>query len=698
MTEVLDPPVVTRPVASVAPVLPGARRPGGRLRRLWRGRDDDPAWVRPTLLALLGGTAVLYLWGLASAGWGNSFYTAAVQAGSKSWKAFVYGSTDASNFITVDKTPASLWPAEIAVRIFGLNSWSVLAPQALEGVAAVGVLYLAIRRWFGPAAGLVAGAVLALTPVAALMFRYNNPDGLLMLCLVLGAYWLTRGIEDGRTRWVVLTGAALGVGFLAKELQAFLVIPGFAAAYLVAAPGSALRRIRQGAVMAVSMVAAAGWWIAIVVLVPATSRPYIGGSQNNSFWNVLFGYNGFGRLTGNETGSVGAGPGGPGAWGATGWNRMFNDQFGFEASWLLPAALLLLAIGLAVTLTRRRSDRTRAALLVWGGWLLTTAVAFSFGKGIIHEYYAVALAPAIGAVIGIGTYLLWTHRTSAWARAALIVVLGVTVWWLLRLLDRAPQWHPGWSNALVFLGTLVALGLSCVDRLGRAAAIVAVAGIALMLAVPAAASVTTVRTTHDGPLPTSGPAHAGARSGPGARGGPAIGNGARGFPGGFPGGGALGSGFPGGGGPAGGFPGGGFPGGGVTRPNAAGVGRGGVFSSPEPGAAVTSLLADAQGGGYRWAAASVGATNAAGFQIASGAPIMAIGGFNGSDPTPTLAEFERYVSNGDVHYFIASNFGVPGGGRSGTGTAISQWVQDNFTSRTVSGVTVYDLSSGRTHG
>ena len=147
--------------------------------------------------------------------------------------------------------------------------------------------------------------------------------------------------------------------------------------------------------MAVSMVVAAGWWIAIVVLVPAANRPYIGGSQNNSFWNVLFGYNGFGRLTGNETGSVGAGPGGPGAWGATGWSRMFNSQFGFEASWLLPAALLLLVVGLAVTLTRGRADRTRAALVIWGGWLITTAVAFSFGKGIIHEYYAVALAPRL---------------------------------------------------------------------------------------------------------------------------------------------------------------------------------------------------------------------------------------------------------------------------------------------------------------
>ena len=457
-----------------------------------------------------------------------------------------------------------------------------------------------------------------------------------------------------------------------------------------------MRRVRQGVVMAASMVIAAGWWIAIVVLVPATSRPYIGGSQNNSFWNVLFGYNGFGRLTGNETGSVGAGPGGPGAWGATGWSRMFNTQFGFEASWLLPAALVLLVVGLAATLTRGRTDRTRAALVIWGGWLVTTAVAFSFGKGIIHEYYAVALAPAIGAVIGIGSHLLWTHRTTVWARAALVGTLAVTVWWLVVLLDRAPQWHPGWAGALIALALAGAVALGLVDRLGRAAAVVAVGGLALVLAVPAAATVTTVRASHDGPLPTSGPAHAGTRVGPGGRGGPGgfagrPGGGFAGLPGGRP------PGLP------GGFPGGAFPGAGPASggglPGGAGRGGGGgVFASPEPGAAVTTLLQGATTGGYRWAAASVGATNAAGFQIASGAPIMAIGGFNGSDPTPTLAEFQQFVRRGDVHYFLASNFGVPGGGRSGTGTTISQWVQDNFTSRTVSGVTIYDLSSGRSGG
>ena len=195
----------------------------------------------------------------------------------------------------------------LSARLFGVNAWAILVPQALEGVATVGVLYLAVRRWFGPAAGLVAGAVVATTPVAALMFRFNNPDAALVLLLTLGAYAAVRAIESGATRWVVLTGVCVGLGFLAKMLQAFLVVPGFGLAFLVAAPGPLWLRVRRLVLAGVALAASAGWWVALVSLWPASSRPYIGGSQDNSLLNLIFGYNGFGRLTGNETGSVGGG-------------------------------------------------------------------------------------------------------------------------------------------------------------------------------------------------------------------------------------------------------------------------------------------------------------------------------------------------------------------------------------------------------
>ena len=356
-------------VAPYEPVPAAETRPRARTRarmlRLWRGPDADPVWARPALFALLGATAVLYLWGLGASGWANAYYSAAVQAGTKSWKAFFFGSTDASNFVTVDKTPGSLWVMEISARLFGVSSWSILVPQALEGVAAVGLLFAAVKRWFSPAAALLAGAVLALTPVAALMFRFNNPDALLVCLLVASAYTMTRALEDGRMRWLIGTGALVGFAFLAKELQAFLVLPGYGVVYLLAGPPRLARRCWHVIVIGLATLAAGGWWVAIVQLWPASSRPYIGGSQNNSFWNVLFGYNGFGRLTGNESGSVGGGPtGAANRWGPTGWLRMFNSQFGAQISWLLPAALLLLAGGLAWTIFRPRTDRTRAALVL----------------------------------------------------------------------------------------------------------------------------------------------------------------------------------------------------------------------------------------------------------------------------------------------------------------------------------------------
>ena len=241
---------------AVRPGPPAAQAPGQRNwgTRLVRGRPRDPVWARPALLGLLVATAVLYLAGLSRSGYANEFYAAAVQAGTKSWKAFLFGSLDSSNFITVDKTPASLWVMELSGRAFGFSSWSLLAPQALEGVAAVAALYATVRRWSGPAAATTAGAVLALTPVAALMFRFDNPDALLVLVMTLAAYTITRAVESGLTRWVVLTGALLGLGYLTKMLQAFLVLPAFALVYLWAWPAVP----RQAAVAAAGRARGAG--------------------------------------------------------------------------------------------------------------------------------------------------------------------------------------------------------------------------------------------------------------------------------------------------------------------------------------------------------------------------------------------------------------------------------------------------------
>jgi 4-amino-4-deoxy-L-arabinose transferase-like glycosyltransferase len=267
-------------------------------------RPARPRWVRPGLAGLLVVTAALYLWDLSASGWTNAFYSAAAQAGGESWTALFFGSSDTANAITVDKTPAALWLMSLSVRIFGLSSWSVLVPEALLGIASVALLYVTVRRVSGPGAGLLAGSVLALTPVAALMFRFDNPDALLVLLLIAGAYATIRAAEQASPKWLALAGVAVGFGFLAKMLQAFLVLPAFALAYLVAAPAPLGKRLLHLLGALGALVVSAGWYIAVVELWPAGSRPFIGGSQTNSILEVAFGYNGFGRITGDEVGSL----------------------------------------------------------------------------------------------------------------------------------------------------------------------------------------------------------------------------------------------------------------------------------------------------------------------------------------------------------------------------------------------------------
>ncbi len=694
MTNVLDHPLDLETIPVVDEPTPP--RAPNRLRRLWRGPESDPSYARPALLLLLALTAALYLWDLGASGWANSYYAMAVQAATKSWKAFFFGSLDAGNSITVDKPPASLWVMDLSARIFGLNSWSMLVPQALEGVAAVGVLYATIKRWFGPPAALIAGLVMALTPVGALMFRFNNPDALLVLLLVASAYALTRAIEHGATKWLLFSFGLVGFAFLAKELQALVVVPAFGIAYLLAGPPHLARRIGQLALAAVAMIVSAGWWIAIVQLWPASSRPYIGGSQTNSLFNVIFGYNGFGRLTGNETGSVGGGPTGSSQWGPTGLTRLFNSSFGGDASWLIPAALILLVAGLWFTMRMPRTDRTRAALVIWGGWLVITGLAFSLGQGIIHPYYTVALAPAIGAIVGIGATRLWNGRAHPAARVVLAVAYAATAWWSCKLLARTPNWHPELRAFVAFGGVVgtVLLLVSALPAFKRGASAIAIGALLVALAGPAAYTLSTAGQAHAGAIPSAGPPAAANLAGPG--GFPGGGRGFRGFQGGNftpPNFGGTGNGNGFGNFAPPNFANGGFGGG--TRTG--GGGAGGLLNGSQPSTEVTQFL-QSGASGYRWVAATSGAENASGYQLATGDAVMSLGGFNGTDPSPTLAQFQSYVANHQIHYFISGGgfgggrgFGGAGGGSSSV-SAITQWVESNFTAHTIGNVTYYDLT------
>jgi len=535
--------------------------------------------------------------------------------------------------------------------------------------------------------------VLASTPVAALMFRYDNPDALLTLLLVLAAAAVLRAVEDGRTRWMLAAGALAGAAFLTKQLQSFLVLPAFALAYLVAAPVSIGRRLRDAVLALGAMVVAGGWWVALVELVPQADRPYIGGSQTNSFLELTFGYNGLGRLDGQESGAVGMTRG----WGETGLARLLAPGFAGQFSWLAPAAVIGGVAMLWWTRRRRRTDPMRADLLLWSAWLAVTWVTFSLMAGIFHAYYTVVLAPAIAALVGLSAGALWGARGSLAARVTLTAGVVATAAWSAVLLHRSPLWLPWLGPLVVVSAVLAAAALLMIGRVrgpARSLAVVGASlGIAALLAGPVAATATTLAQLHTGAVPTAGPLATGGpvRAGPpgGARGGLSPTSLAARL-GGQPG--TLGA-----RGPALAMTRGGVVGPlgasvGVLGPQGA-LGIGGLMTVSAPSAALIGLIS-ADAAHYRWVAAAVGSNTAAGYQLASGSSVMPVGGFNGTDPSPTLAAFQADVAARRIHWFIGSSAFVGQQGGARTSRQISDWVGSTFPPRVVDGVRLYDLSGG----
>jgi len=656
--------------------------------------DPRPRWSVPARAGIFVLTAVLYTWDLARIGMGNTFYAAAVKSGTESWKAFFFGSLDPGSFITVDKPPAALWVMELSGRLFGFSSLSMLLPEALAGVVSVMVLYHLVRRWFGEPSAVLASLALALTPVAVVIFRYNDPDAFLVLLLVLAAWALWAAVESGRTRGLVVCGALLGLAFLTKTLDAYIVIPAFAGTYLWCGRPRLRRRIGQLAWAGLALVVSSSWWIAIVELWPAGSRPYIGGSTDNSELNLIFGYNGFARIFGSSGGAGSPGGGASGTSSAFGGGegvlRMFDSALGGQIAWLIPLGVAGLATGLWLTRRRPRTSLQRAGFVLFGGWLVMMMAVYDDAKGIFHPYYTAVMAPAVAALAGAGAVALWRlgRGSRAWAWALPAAVVGSAVWADV-LLGRTPGYVPWLGTTVVVTAALAAVALLVVllgvVRSGiLALAAGAVATVAL-LAGPTAYALTTVHTATNG-IATAGPATAdsGAGGGPGGGGG---------VPGGFRGGagagsasGALGRGAPPSGGPPGGF--GGAPptgagtgsatargalgagGGPATAGGGGGGGGGGMTVS-------TKLIAylESHQGSAEYLVAVQGSQTAAPYILESGRAVIAMGGFTGTDPTPTLAQFEALVKAGKVHFvLIGGGGGGAGGGGSSTSSAIDTWV------------------------
>jgi 4-amino-4-deoxy-L-arabinose transferase-like glycosyltransferase len=654
---------------------PALPRSGPRTRARFaalRSSAADPAWARPALFGVLLLAAVLCCWDITISGNSNTYYAAAVKSASVDWKAWFFGSLDPGSFITVDKPPLSLWMMGLSARIFGYSSASMLLPDALCTVAAVGVLYATVKRAFGPAAGIAAALALATTPITVAIARVNNPDALPTLLLVASAFFTQKAIDSGKTKHLAWAGAMVGLAFMTKMLQGWMVVPALAAAYLLAGQPALGKRIGQLALAGVTMVVVSVAWPLAVTLWPG-SKPYIGGSTDGSAWNLILGYNGFGRLTGNENGMGGGGGGSFG--GLPGIGRMFNEQVGGQIAWLLPLAAVSLVAGLWLTRRAPRTDKQRAGLVLFGVWALVHFVIFSTAKGTFHPYYTSALAPAVAALSGIGVIMMAKWAIRSWAGAAVLAAtIAGTAWLAVALLDRTADFTP-WLRVAIPVAAVAAIASIAAVRAGgrRFVAAAAITGAFALGAAPASYAIANVDHALNGNNVLAGPSSvsAGGFGGGGGRGGD--------MRGGTP---PSGSGSP----PSG------------TRPSGSTTirasGGGGMGSGASADATLITYLEQNQGSAKYLVAVS-GAQSSAPIILQTGKAVVTIGGFTGSDNAPTVSQLAEMVKNGELKYVLLSGNG--GGGPGGSSSsAIGTWVQAHgtaVTSVTSTSGTLYAVSA-----
>ena len=583
-------------------------------------------------MAAFGGlllfTAIFYLWNLTINGMANSYYAAAAQAASTNWTAWLFGSLDAANFVSVDKPPISMMIMGLSGRLFGFSSWSILLPHALAGIATVALVYLTVKRWYGARAGLLAGIVMAMTPAAALMFRFNNPDSFLTLFLTASAYAFLRSFEGKRpVLWLSLAGLFTGLAFNTKMLQGLLVLPIMTMLYISFAPPKLVTRLWHLGVAGVVTAISTFWWSVLAWLTPAVNRPWVGSTNDNNIWSLIFGYNGFGRLFGH-----GGGPAGVGFGGETGLLRIFNESFGPNIAWLIPVALI--GGGLVIWLLRRapRRNKERVGVLLWLGWLLIHIVIFSMTSGTIHPYYVIAMAPAVAALVGIGAPYIWQAYTRR-TKIAWLLPLSIAATTILSVVMLGYNNYWPWLIWLVIAtgGVATILTLLPLAQTKRLKQIILSLAIIVGMAAPIAFSISTVATAHSGSIPTAGP--------------------------------------------------------GATAING---------TNNESAQAESSLIAYllANQNGAAWIAAVNSANESAPIQLSSGQPVMAIGGFNGSDSTLTLAQFKQLVKEGKVRYYVTSSGQGKSGGPGGN-SEIASWATSSGVKVAYGGTQyiVYDLSA-----
>jgi 4-amino-4-deoxy-L-arabinose transferase-like glycosyltransferase len=704
--------------------------------------EKAPRWSLPALVAIMVLAAVLYSWNLSGSSL-NSFYSSAIYSGTQSWKAWFFGSLDAGNFITVDKPPFALMVMGLSCRIFGFGTWQMMLPEVGAALGTIWILHSSVKRYFGHVAAAIAARGLALTPITVAINRDNNPDTILVLLMVSGAALGLRAVRTERLLPLLGSAVCFGLAFNTKMLQGYIALPAVFAVYLFASKLGWKKKLVQLALATVALAVSSFWWATAVSLVPADDRPYIGGSTDGSAWNLIMGYNGLGRVLGGEGNGGGGGGGGGGTFaGTAGLGRMFNDILGGQISWLIPFAGIALVAGLVLAGRAPRTDPTRAALIMWGGWLVLHYLTFAMAEGTMHPYYTTALAPGIAALCGGGGVMLWRAFRSGDARWSWVLPAGlaVTAIWAIVVLRRASGWNTWLWPTIGVLMVLAIVGLFVFRSGNRARLLTAsvAAAIIAALAGPTAYAVSPAASSTSGGMggtnPTAGPSTGGGMGGgPGGGGGNRGGfGGGEGGPGGgtqrgsgqangeapggmTPGGGGTGE-VPQGGGAPSGAPTGGtsggqqggtngeFPGGG-TAPGGTGTGSGtaqgggtggtrGGFGGGGMGgttsAALISYLEKHQDGA-KWLLAVSNSQSAGQLILSTHKPVISMWGFTGSDKAMTLAKLKELVKKGELHYIQLGGGGM--GGNSTLNTEITAWVQKNATAVKES---AYDKSAATT--
>lgn len=601
-------------------------------------------WESWSIGILLATTALLYCWGLDRNGWANSYYSAAAMSGAQNWTAFFFGSSDPANAISVDKPPASLWIMALSIRLFGLSSWSILLPQALVGVLSVYLLYRTARSYTDAATSLIAGFLFAVTPVAAVMFRYNNPDALLCFVMIAIGYAALKAIRTGGLGWLIVAGSLIGVGFLTKQLQIALIVPAVLATYLVFARQSFSRRTINLAYCAAAAVISGGWWLLLIHLTDASSRPFVGGSSTNSAAELTLGYNGLERITGQDVSSTPA----AGEWASAmtlpqGLQRFLEPGFTGQFGWFLPLAIAGTIVVL-IQIPRRLGKPDERAFLVFNVlWLIVALLTVAFMSGIVHPYYGLTAVPPMCILAGwwLRTYV---RATPAWPLRSLAVATFLASALMAYVsAARSTDDFPGLPMVLLLVWAL-AIAFSALRLPHPQFRRISSFWLALTLLLgPVVWSLNTVLTGHIGASVSAGPAALGTKfDDPGRQ--------------------QLGK---------------------DASPNSASLMLGDI-----PALGVISKLSNAYS---TWSAAIVGSESAANYQLASRRPVMALGGFNGSDPFPTLEEFTKLVDERQIGALVVQNLPPVAAEGRGEAARIVAWVRSHYRAQVIDGAEYYDL-------